>query len=294
MFNSKSKYLKNTFIILSKGSAFDLDAETFVEEGLDEAGHLVDGEFLETLCGGGSVDGVNHYFAGTEEAHYTHPAVEDFGACGVEAVLCAAEHHGLEDEVAVKLLEGFDGAIDVVTWGGLVDARGEVVGGGVDFHDGVVDLGKGLKDGGDVDAGGVGEDGHFGRGGIKVAQGQGVVDDLRKFGVEGGFAITREGEGVDLCAFVLEAEEHTLEVGVHFDGGGYHSVIAAILVPATFTIDAVEVAYFAFFGHEVDAKGGAETTAENRTENSFFTNHSRGKSDDRIAKTDGIGVVVGR
>jgi len=237
--------------------SFDLQVEAFVDEWLHEAGHLVGGEEFEPLGRCGAVDGVDHDLPGAELADNVHPAVEDFGARGVEVVFFAAEHAGLQHEVAVELLEGLDHAGYVVAWRRFVDAGYEVVGGGVDFHNGVVDLGEGLEDLGQVDAGGVGEDGHLGGGGQTVAEGEGVVDDGGELGVEGGLAIAGEGDGVDLGALLLEGEEHALEVAVHFGGGGEDGVGVAILVPTAFAVDAVEVADFALLGQEVDAEGGS-------------------------------------
>ena len=60
--------------------SFHLYAESLVNQRLHQCGHLFDGEFLQSLCGRGAVDGVDHDLAGAQLPHDCHPAVQHFGA----------------------------------------------------------------------------------------------------------------------------------------------------------------------------------------------------------------------
>ena len=48
----------------TRGLAFNLDGDAFVDDGLEEGAHLVGGDFAEVVGGGGAVDGVGHDLAG--------------------------------------------------------------------------------------------------------------------------------------------------------------------------------------------------------------------------------------
>ena len=232
---------------------FDLySGDALVDDGLHEGFHLLGAEFLQPLHGGGAVDGVDHPLARTQLADDIHQRQDDFGAGGVE--VGRAQHAGLQYEVALETFQGFDDTRHVVARGGQVDFGNEVVGGGVDFHDGVVHAAQGVEDLGQVDAGGVAQHGDLGPGVVPVAQAEGVVDDLGELGVERRLAVAAEGDAVYGGALVRKPLQHPLEVGAHLHGGGQEGVVAAVAVPAALAVDAVEVADLALLGQEVDAQ----------------------------------------
>lgn len=185
----------------------------------------------------------------------------------------AAEEAPLEDEVAVELLEGFNNTGDVVARSRVVYLGNQLIGGSIDFHDGVVDLAEGGEDLGDVDAGGVAEDRDLGMREVAVAESQGVVDDLRELRVEGGFAVAAEGDGVDGDIVGDHILEFVAEVVTDLGGGGDDGVVATVAIPSTFAVDAVEVAEFTFLGEKVDAEGVAQSAAMDWSEDRFFTKH---------------------
>ena len=266
-----------------KGLAFDLDGDTFVDDGLEEGAHLVGGDFAEVVGGGGAVDGVGHDLAGAQETDDVEHRGDDGGVGGVEVggmvssidigIGLAAEEAPLEDEVAVELLEGFNNTGDVVARSRVVYLGNQLVGGGINFHDGVVDLAEGGEDLGDVDAGGVAEDRDLGMREVAVAESQGVVDDLRELRVEGGFAVAAEGDGVDGDIVGDHILEFVAEVVTDLGGGGDDGVVATVAIPSTFAVDAVEVAEFTFLGEKVDAEGVAQSAAMDWSEDRFFTKH---------------------
>ena len=99
-----------------------------------------------------------------------------------------------------------------------------------------------------MDACGIGEHGDFRFGGKPVALGEGVSDNGWEFGVQGGFAVTGEGDGVYLYTFVFLKAEHPFQIVFHFLGGRKDGVVSPVSIPTTFTIDAVEIANLALFG----------------------------------------------
>jgi len=239
---------------LSSGGegSFDLEIEAFVYEGLHQSGHLFGGEEFEVLGRCGAVDRVDHNLPRAELTDYLHPTIQHFGTGGVKLIFLAAQHAGLQHKVALELLERCYHTGDVVARRGLVDAGNELVGGSVDFHYGVIHLGEGLKHFGQVHAGGIGEDGDLGRGRILVAEGDGVGNDGRELWIEGGFTVAGKGDGIDLDALLLEGFKLALKVVMNLSSSRKDGVGTAILVPSTFAVDAIKVAYFAFLWQEVD------------------------------------------
>ncbi len=263
----------------SGGSALDLYFEALVDKRLEEGAHLVGRDLGQVLRRRRPVDGVGHHLARVEGADDVEHGADHLVVGRVETLVGGdiligrrdlTEEAPLEDEIAVELFERLDDPCYVVARCRVVDASDKFVGRCVDFHDGVVDLAKGVEDLGDVDARGVAEDGNLGRGGKLVAERQGEVDDLGELRVERRFAVAGEGDGVDFYAVGVEVLEFVGEVVAYLFGRGELGVVAAVAVPAAFAVDAVEVAYFSFFREEVDAERGAESTAIDGSKNCFF------------------------
>ena len=122
-----------------------------------------------------------------------------------------------------------------------------------------------------MDASGIAEDRDFGRWGILVAKGEGVVDDFGELGVDGWLAVAAEGDGVDFDLLPLEALQHSLKVGKDLGCGGEDGVVASVAVPTAFAIDTIEIAKFAFFGQEVDAQRCSEAATMDGSEDCFFS-----------------------
>ena len=85
----------------------------------------------------------------------------------------------------------------------MVDFLNEFISRGVDFHRRIVDLPQSVENLKFMYHCGVRQHRDLRVGIILVAQGDGVVDDLRKFRVDGGLAIAAEGDGVDVHAIVF-------------------------------------------------------------------------------------------
>jgi len=97
------------------------------------------------------------------------------------------------------------------------------------------------------------EDGDFCSGTISVAKLKGVINYLGKFRIKGRLAVSGEGYRIYRRSVKEQAGEAAFEGGAHLGSRREAGVPAPVLVPAAFAIDAVERAYLAVLGEEVDS-----------------------------------------
>ena len=109
-------------------------------------------------------------------------------------------------------------------------------------------------DSGTQDLRGVGEDADACLWEIVVAQTDGVIDDLREVGVQGGFAVACKGEDIGRGSFCLHELKACLECVGDFLGRRHAEVGAVPGVEAAFAIDAVEGTDFSVGRKQVDAE----------------------------------------
>ena len=173
----------------------------------------------------------------------------------------------------MKAAQGLQDALQAESGGRMIDTFDQRVGRGVDFEDGVVHAFERRGDGRHVHAGGVGEHRDLRGREIGIPQFEGVVDDAREFGIEGGLSVAREGDGIDPDAVQQARGQLVLQRGADFGCRGQDLVFEAVLVPAALAVDAVESAEFAPARQEVDAERGSQPAAVDGAENRFFAYH---------------------
>ena len=117
----------------------------FKAKGTDAVGNGVEGGrggFGKGGDGCFAVDGVDHHFLGSDEAEGFEPRLDEVvGGVGdvVRVGVGAREEHGLDDDVAMEVLEPLDDGIDVVGGVGAVNDVDEVGVDGVELQNVVID-----------------------------------------------------------------------------------------------------------------------------------------------------------
>lgn len=213
--------------------------------------------FFEGGNGGVAGNGVNHHFTGGYLLQKLQPGLYFFFGGVVDALSLVVTFYkkGLNGYPALEFLQLGYGVGQTKATLGLVQQLHGILQGRVQFLYVVVNFQQGVKNGGPVQAGGVGEDGNSGLGAITFTQFDGVVNDGGEVGVQGGFPVPGKGQHIRKFSVFLHLLQFPFELGGYLLAcGQFRTGRILSRIEATLAVNTIERAEFTVFGQQIDAE----------------------------------------
>ena len=141
------------------------------------------------------------------------------------------------------------------------------VGNRIEFLDVVVDLHQGFAHLWTVYGRCIAQHTHLGLGIPAVAEGEDIVDDARKLGMQRRFAISGEGKRMQGLSGRMTCAQHVFEGTDNRLARRAGSMWGTLSIGAALAVDTVEAAQLAIARHKVDAQRNTQSAAVDRTKN---------------------------